>query len=77
MAEETTIMDWGSDMAACIAWIKEHPCPAALAAKERETKRTEYPEDKGRTMDRMFDRTRYEQRSYEAYGRLVDQGHRA
>jgi hypothetical protein len=69
----TEIMDWGGDMKACLAWIKDHPCPAALASRERVAKF----DDEGRTMDRMFDRTQPEQRSYEAYQRLLDAGHRA
>jgi len=64
------IMDWGSDMSAYNEWAKTHPPEAAGS-------RADIPTDDTRVMDRMFDRTRYEQKSYEAYSRLLDQGHRA
>jgi hypothetical protein len=58
------IMDWGNDMAAFIEWRKAHPLPAI------EPKPSEKYDDGGRTMDRMFDLTRYERASYEAWNRL-------
>ena len=70
MTDETEIMDWGSDMKACLAHIAANPLPPLPV------KRATF-DDEDRTMDRMFDRTRYEQASYDAYQRLLDQGHRA
>jgi hypothetical protein len=59
------IMDWGNDMAAFIEWRKAHPLP------ERPSRpRPQRWSDGGRTMDRMFDLTRYERASYEAWNRL-------
>jgi hypothetical protein len=69
-ADSGPIMDWGSDVAASLKYIAEHPSNASLGLSHRAAKDTA-------TSDRMSSRTHYEQKSYEAYSRLLDSGHRA
>lgn len=67
----TEIHDWGSDVAAYNKWFAEQGGWSQFDGGRFKDR------DDGRTADRMFDRTRYEQKSYEAYSRLLERGHRA